>query len=55
MTEFFMGKALCFSAIFTKGGNFHDLLITSLSPVVQSIVSLTSLLRGHLVKCITTL
>ena len=24
-------------------------------PVVQSIVSLTSLLRGHLVKCFTTL
>ena len=31
------------------------LLFRILEPVVQSIISLTSLLRGQLVKCITTL
>ena len=29
--------------------------VTEQDPVVQSIVSLTSLLRGHLLKCLTTL
>ena len=27
----------------------------ALDPVVQNIISLTSLLRGHLIKCFTTL
>ena len=33
----------------------HVGLRNNLGPVVQSIVSLTSLLRGQLVKCFTTL
>ena len=36
-------------------GLSNRLEITVLGPVVQSIVSLTSSLRGQLVKCFTTL
>ena len=35
--------------------NFNTNLYVVLGPVVQSIVSLTSSLRGQLVKCFTTL
>ena len=37
------------------GHTFYFRFLSSLGPVVQSIVSLTSSLRGQLVKCFTTL
>ena len=46
-----MGICLHVFTGFTKGSNFSEVL----GPVVQSIVSLTSSLRGQLVKCFTTL
>ena len=44
-----------FFAILSKCCFFCDFLFAALGPVVQSIVSLTSSLRGQLVKCFTTL
>ena len=41
-----------FSSVYFKQSKF---IYTDLGPVVQSIVSLTSSLRGQLVKCFTTL
>ena len=50
-----MGPPPLFSTIFMKGNNFCDILFASQGPVVQSIVSLTSSLKGQLIKCFTTL
>ena len=44
------GKILCYSQINMVSNPFLDQ-----GPVVQSIISLTSSLRGQLVKCFTTL
>ena len=53
-------SAVKISRYYFKGSSFASFISASLpsadqGPVVQSIVSLTSSLRGQLVKCFTTL
>ena len=50
------GSANCFTKQeLMEKVNCPDLNVVDMGPVVQSIVSLTSSLRGQLVKCFTTI